>query len=73
LNFIDLNGLLSYTFAILLGVNVDLIPRGEIRRELRERILSEAVAVMTRDLLLYISDIIENMRDAGAIYWFQDV
>jgi uncharacterized protein len=43
-NFIDLMGVELY-LCDLLGVNVDLIPRGEIRRELRERILTEAVPI----------------------------
>jgi hypothetical protein len=43
-NFIDLMGVELY-LCDLLGMNVDLIPRGEIRRELRERILSEAMPV----------------------------
>jgi len=44
LNFIDLMGAELY-LCDLLDANIDLIPRGEIRRELLERILSEAVAV----------------------------
>lgn len=43
-NFIDLMGVELY-LCDLLGMNVDLIPRGEIRRELRERILTEAVLI----------------------------
>ena len=43
-NFIDLMGVELY-LCDLLGMNVDLIPRGEIRRELREQILSEAMPV----------------------------
>jgi hypothetical protein len=44
LNLIDLMGVELY-LSDLLGMNVDLIPRGEIRRELRETILAEAMAV----------------------------
>jgi predicted nucleotidyltransferase len=43
-NFIDLMGAELY-LCDLLNVNVDLIPRGEKRRELRERILTEAVPI----------------------------
>jgi uncharacterized protein len=43
-NFIDLMGVELF-LCDLLGMNVDLIPRGEIRHELRERILSEAVPI----------------------------
>jgi predicted nucleotidyltransferase len=44
LNLIELMGVELY-LSDLLGANVDLIPRGEIRRELRDRILSEAKPV----------------------------
>ena len=44
INFIDLMGVELY-LCDMLGVNVDLVPRGEIRPQLRERILSEAVEI----------------------------
>lgn len=44
LNLFDLMEAELYLCDIL-GANVDLIPRGELRQELRERILSEAIAV----------------------------
>lgn len=43
-NFIELMGV-ELALCDLLDANVDLIPRGEIRRELRDQILSEAVLV----------------------------
>lgn len=44
LNLFDLMEVELY-LCDLLDANVDLIPRGEIRRELQDRILAEAVAV----------------------------
>ena len=44
LNLFDLMGVELY-LSDLLGANVDLVPRGEIRQELRDRIISEAVPV----------------------------